>query len=247
MSGAVDHDAIARRADELRLQLGLGNGPVVDIAATLRSAGVKLVQRRLGLGGPDGMYVRRGGIGFVLLNSDMYLPRQRFTAAHELGHHVLGHQAAVDENVLDVKGRAQEEEANTFAASFLVPRGALHERLRKAGAITPDWVFDVAVEYGVSYNTLVYRLHNCRLLPRGAEQRDELKAASRSVVAEALDMPQSPKETVFPPEFVRDAIAAHVAGEITFERLAELLEIPEARLQRRLKGAVQADYDAGAT
>ncbi len=247
MSGVVDHDAIARRADELRRQLGLGNAPVVDVAATLRSAGLKLVQRRLGQGGPDGMYVRRGDVAFVLLNNDKYLPRQRFTAAHELGHHMLGHRAAIDEDVLDVKGRSQEEEANTFAASFLVPRHALQERVRQSSEITPGWVFDLAVEYGVSYNTLVYRLHNCGLLSRGAEQRDELKAASRSVVAEALDMPQPPKETVFPPEFVRDAIAAHVAGEITFERLAELLEVPEAQLQRRLKGAVQADYDAEAT
>lgn len=246
MSGVVDHDAVARRADDERRRLGLGNRPIVDIAATLRAAGVKLVQRRLGRGGPDGMYIRRGDLGFILVNSDKYLPRQRFTAAHELGHHVLGHQAAVDEDVLDARGRAQEEEANTFAANFLVPRRALQERVRQASAITPDWVYGLSVEYGVSYKTLVYRLHNCRLLPGGAEQRDDLRAAARTVVAEALEMPQPPRETVFPPEFVRQAIEAEAAGEITFERLSELLEIPETQLQRRLKDAAQADYDAEA-
>ncbi len=54
------------------------------------------------------------------LNTSKYLPRFRFTAAHEAAHHVFGHQVAVDQDVGQTGGDPQERAANSFAAAFLV-------------------------------------------------------------------------------------------------------------------------------
>lgn len=189
------------------------------------------------------MYVRRRDVGFVLLNTSKYLPRFRFTAAHEAAHHVLGHQVAVDQDVGQTGGDPQEQAANSFAAAFLVPEKALRERAEQTPKITPVWVFEVATEFGVSYDTLVYRLHNCGLLRGGYEQRDALRASRIGVVEEALDMPALPERTVFPRDYVRRAVAAYVRGDITLERLAELLEVDPQELARASDESVAGDGD----
>lgn len=237
-----DYQAIARQADRLRTELKLEHEPIRDIVAVLRQLGLKVVLKRLGRG-PDGMYVRRGDVGFVLLNSTPYFPRVRFTAAHECGHHLLGHRVAVDENVFGKSRKdPQEQAANSFAAAFLVPEAALSARLPSTGFIQPGWVYDLATEFGVSYETVVFRLHNAQLLKGGYHQRNALMAKKITVVAESLDMSAPPDRTVLPPEYVRRAIGAYLDGGITLDRLAELIETDASELDRRFsEGAVEHD------
>ena len=52
---------------------------------------------------------------------------QRFTAAHELGHHELGHESHVDDET-SIEGSSndpQELQAQTFAASLLMSEVAV--------------------------------------------------------------------------------------------------------------------------
>ena len=63
----------------------------------------------------------------MFLNGDQPVQRQRFTLAHELGHHRLGHAAVVD-GVEEVDGKSDdplEQQANAFAGEFLAPDQAL--------------------------------------------------------------------------------------------------------------------------
>ena len=58
---------------------------------------------------------------FIFLNGAQAVQRQRFTLAHELGHHRLGHAAVVD-GVEQVEGGSDEpleQQANAFAGEFL--------------------------------------------------------------------------------------------------------------------------------
>jgi hypothetical protein len=63
----------------------------------------------------------------VMVTTKRPLPVQRFTAAHELGHAALGHEASLDdEEVLerpifaaDTSGDPREDQANVFAAQLL--------------------------------------------------------------------------------------------------------------------------------
>ena len=81
----------------------------------------------LGLGkGLAGAYIRQGDGGVVFVNAGEALVRQRFTLAHELGHHVLGHESVVDPSA-DLEGWSndpREVEANRFASELLAPRPA---------------------------------------------------------------------------------------------------------------------------
>ncbi len=49
------------------------------------------------LQGLYGAYKRHGGVAGIIINSQHPLTLQRYTAAHEYGHHVLGHDASADD------------------------------------------------------------------------------------------------------------------------------------------------------
>jgi Zn-dependent peptidase ImmA (M78 family) len=87
-----------------------------------RGAGVPVAILELGQG-LAGAYFK-GGLIFVTGNEA--LVRQRFTLAHELGHHRLGHESVVDPTLGTEAsaGDPREVEANFFAAELLAPRAA---------------------------------------------------------------------------------------------------------------------------
>ena len=88
-------------------------------------AGVPVAVVELGHG-LAGAYVRQGDGGVIFVNAGEALVRQRFTLAHELGHHVLGHESVIDPSA-DLEGWSndpREVEANRFAAELLAPRAA---------------------------------------------------------------------------------------------------------------------------
>ena len=50
--------------------------------------------------------------------------RLNFTLAHELGHWILGHISSDDKTPADIEYRGNENDANQFAAAFLLPKEA---------------------------------------------------------------------------------------------------------------------------
>ncbi len=77
----------------------------------------------------------------VMVTTKRPLPVQRFTAAHELGHAVLGHEASLDdEEVLerpifasDTSGDPREDQANAFAAELLTPQWLIVHPMKRQG------------------------------------------------------------------------------------------------------------------
>ena len=71
---------------------------------------------------------RRPGLPLLLVNGRQALSRQRFTLAHEFGHHRMGHATVVDEQAA-ISGKLTHDRnevcANAFAAEFLLPRDAV--------------------------------------------------------------------------------------------------------------------------
>ena len=103
---------------------------------------------------PDGTFIR--------LRKDVYRKawdgdgRARFTAAHELGHHVLHAGtplARVKEGERHPAYCLSEPQANVFAASILMPRRFITEA---------DDIRTVAKRHGVSYEAANIRLNNLR-------------------------------------------------------------------------------------
>jgi Zn-dependent peptidase ImmA (M78 family) len=228
-----DYVAIEARARQVRERLRLGTGPAPDILSVLTDAGLTVIVQPLGLKGPDGLYVRRPRIAVALLNGSKYLPRFRFTGAHELGHHEFGEQRAVDRDIF-VAATFEEKQANAFAACFLVPKSAIAGRVEFKSDIAPERVLQLANEFGVSYETMVYRLHNVGWLKGGAGRRDALLASRAAVLTDSLRNRRVTRDTVLPLDFVKRAVAAYSSQSISLGRFAELLGMDEADARKGL-------------
>jgi Zn-dependent peptidase ImmA (M78 family) len=232
MSGP-DYADIEARARSVRDRLRLGIGPTPDILSVMTDAGVSVLVRPLGPRGPDGIYVRRPGIAVAMLNGSLYLPRFRFAGAHELGHHEFGDDRALDEDIF-VATTLEEKRANAFAASFLVPKVAIAERMTFKADVSPERVLELANEFGVSYQTMVYRLHNSGWLRGGAAARDVLLESRSAVLTDSLRNRRVTRDTVLPLDYINRAIAAYRDQRISLGRFAELVFMDPSYARRDL-------------
>ena len=126
-----------------------------------------------------GAYQRYGETAGIVINAQHPLTLQRYTAAHEYGHHVLGHAASADDEhrITRRSQDLQEIAAQAFAGEFLMPLQLVNYTLRTMGlggrdvSLTPRQVYQLSLELGVSYSAAVWQLVGQRKLTVGAGQR----------------------------------------------------------------------------
>ena len=94
----------------------------VQVSALCRSLGVT-VKLYSGEEGSDGESAIIAGQPLILVNRNKPVPRQRFTAAHELGHIMLGHvgEGRPAHRGASPEDEVMEQEANVFASRLLAP------------------------------------------------------------------------------------------------------------------------------
>jgi Zn-dependent peptidase ImmA (M78 family)/transcriptional regulator with XRE-family HTH domain len=118
-----EHDTPEQIAGKVRAILQLPEGPVHDLTGALEEAGDIIAQYEFHSRRMDAVseWVP-GHRPIILMNIDEHVPgdRYRWTLAHELGHLVM-HDYPVDEI---------EEQANRFAAEFLMPSREIRPKLR---------------------------------------------------------------------------------------------------------------------
>jgi Zn-dependent peptidase ImmA (M78 family) len=173
-------EAAFQAAREARNRLGVGNeSRVPDLLKLIEeTGGVPVFIDRLPAG-MSGAYRKREGRAYILVSASIALVRQRFTLAHEYGHHVLGHGSLVDdERTLDDYSRDPKEvQANYFAAEFLAPVRAVENWM--GAHDTPEVDLEVVVrladEFGISASAARIRLETARFLTN-RRQSNELKA-----------------------------------------------------------------------
>ena len=159
---------VERRVTELLAKYGV-NEPPIPIETLIRSEGIELHYPDLG-DDVSGVLVRQSGGMVIGVNRRHSKARQRFTAAHELGHALLHEGSEVHHDQvfrmnlrsdLSSQGIDPEEiEANHFAASLLMPRITL-ERDPSAFLIEIEdatAVSSLARRYGVSAHAMALRL-----------------------------------------------------------------------------------------
>jgi Zn-dependent peptidase ImmA (M78 family) len=175
------------RAAELHAELKLrdrllaGDRPV-DVLGAVRALDVfvlfKPLESLLGAYLP-----KTGQTPAMLLTTKRSLHIQRFTAAHELGHHVLGHRAmSLDKDVGfvargDQSGHdIQELEADAFASAFMLPdwlvvAHARRHKWSKRDLVIPDTVYQLSLRLGASYAATCWALHQARIVNRDTARR----------------------------------------------------------------------------
>lgn len=111
----------------------------------------------------------------VMVTTQRQLPVQRFTAAHELGHASLGHEASLDDQ--EVLTRAlfdrgarfdtREIQANAFATALLTPQWLIVEHMQRQGwnrkdLTDPTVVYQLSLRMGTSFAATCYALMDCK-------------------------------------------------------------------------------------
>ncbi len=145
---------------------------------------VDVMIESLGEDAPLGLSITDSAFSFILVNADQLRSRALFTLAHELGH-VLNNDGTTITIDRDLRARSDEERlANAFAAAFLMPEPEIRETIDQYGR-GAESLARMVVGFGVSYETLIYRLHNLGII--NAEGRDRLRSTRWASLVEHLD------------------------------------------------------------
>jgi hypothetical protein len=154
----------AKTALEYRVRNGIPLDAPCDVYELIIRQGVEL--RFMEVKSLEGFYLSDGTAGQINVCACRPAGLQRFTAAHELGHHVFKHGSTFDPQ-LDYAERfasvsAEERLAELFARYLLMPRRAVHRGFADIGADVkdpqPSDIYRVASWLGVGYTTLSHQM-----------------------------------------------------------------------------------------
>lgn len=224
----------------VREGLGLGRAPIANVA--------ELAEQHFGLdvlawptgNAVSGLCAHGQGIAIMLVSTAFPRGHQRFTAAHELAHHLLRdpREIVIDSDLYDT-GNPMEKRANAFAAALLMPVDGLRD-------VTADRPIDETVlsqlmrHFDVSFSALLYRLATSSVGLLDTQKRDAWLQKSASAVLRAAHDP-SPEELTSPDEVKRiparlwrAAQAGYQNGRVGIGTLAALADEPPEYLFTRL-------------
>src|SRR4051794_17302713 len=97
--------------------LGYGLGPLPDVIEAVEDRGGTYAVVLELAGGVAGAYIAKTDLPLIFVNGRQAITRQRFTLAHEFGHHRMGHSTGIDQEVIvgAVEHSPNEVAANAFA------------------------------------------------------------------------------------------------------------------------------------
>ena len=228
-------EALEAFAERVRRTLLGSEYPVDDLPQILESYGVKvrlvpfLTPKCFGFN-----FGEADGVPAIFVNTGFDIPKERqlFSLVHELGHLLL-HSTDGDEKG---NGDKQEEEANQFAAAFLIPCNAFHACWNARGdMLWFDRVLAVKRIFKVSYMTVLHILGNGgkKKIVYTWFRQGYKKRFGRDLSA---TVEPCPAEIVFGTgNYVILARKAFESEAITESRLAELLEETHAQIRERIK------------
>ena len=157
-----EFEEAARAALKVRQDVGFPEGRI-DVAVAAERLGLYLYALPLPEGASSGASAAvNEQIGVALVKGSDHHSRQRFTAAHEIGHHVF--QDAYQSGPF---GSQVERIINSFAADLLIPRD---EAARRWAPLVSDLggtrqaAIAIATEYQVSWSALCPHLNNVGLI-----------------------------------------------------------------------------------
>jgi Zn-dependent peptidase ImmA (M78 family) len=154
-------DRVAQQAAEAarwRAQVRPGR---VDVFQVIRTLGIQLLLAPLPPRSLEGAFLRRRGREYVLVNTSSWVTRQRWTAAHELGHYFLTDQDGLHADAtLD---RADDRKANLFAGHFLMDGLTIQGIAAEEGDSVRS-VLRTAKEFEVSLDGAAYHLSDLGLI-----------------------------------------------------------------------------------
>jgi len=182
----------------------------------------------------------------VLLNAANVRWRRNFDIAHELFHLLTWHIFRTDSTGFPCVSMDKEEKlATCFARNLLMPpeavRTAISQRSR-AGKISYEALFDIARQFDVSIEALMFHAH--MLYNRPPEEFPDTAAAIEKAKALAPILEDREREDTPPAErpdrFRALAVEALWRGELSIGRFAEYMGISRQRAIKYVEQEVDA-------
>jgi Zn-dependent peptidase ImmA (M78 family)/transcriptional regulator with XRE-family HTH domain len=250
-STAVDIAAEEIAASE-RNRLGLGDGPLTNLWGLLESdVGLRIFAPRLS-SSLAGLFAYTDELGgCIAVNANHPEERRRWTATHEYAHFLTDRYRA-EITTLPAYRRIPETErfADSFARSFLMPTSGLVRRFQaqkraKSGVITPADVLMLCQQYVVSFQAMVLRLEDLKLLPSGTWEYLRDEGFKPQSARKHMDLAQpAPERSMLPLRYEILAVQAYTRGLLSEGRLAQFLRTDRLGARKRVQELTESSpYD----
>lgn len=142
-----------RVAREVKRLWSVPDGPIPDLTQIVENAGGIVAHMDFHTVLIDGAHLWVPGLPPIFfMNSKVSGERYRYSLAHELGHAIMHHASGIGE---------VEQEANRFAAEFLMPRREIRSDLRN---LTIDRAARIKPVWKVSIQALIRRAKDLRII-----------------------------------------------------------------------------------
>jgi Zn-dependent peptidase ImmA (M78 family)/DNA-binding XRE family transcriptional regulator len=148
-----DTPEIAARSQ--REKWALGERPITNMVQLIECKGVRLFSMAENTLAVDAFSVWRSNFPYIFLNTMKSAEHARYDAAHELGHLVMHCHGGPH-------GRRAEDEANLFAASFLMPEEDVRATLPRVHTL--NQIIEAKKRWGVSAMALIVRLRRLKIM-----------------------------------------------------------------------------------
>lgn len=235
-------------ADQERSRLNLGQAPVTNLDQILEE---KCSLKIFHLPIPDergifGMFTfdeKMGGC--ILINANPNSGNQLFSLAHEYGHFIFHKEKLGIISFEKEKDILDERLANSFASDFLVPENAVKDicniRIKNRREITEEDVIYLADYFGVSFQAMIYRLNNLKLLSN--PKKEDFSRTYVTGVRKAIGISEPERGNYkFPSLYRYLCTKAYQQGKITTSKFADYLELPlyqAMALGKKIKRSIQ--------
>lgn len=237
---AVNSEAAARElALWVREQLGAGSEPINSLVELCERAGQYVLVTDVP---GEGSSVVDGNVAVAVVSRRGEPGRRRATAAHELGHLVIGDEYSSD---LGVHASRAEREAllDAFAAELLLPSHVLTHERGTSECIGRDQLIGLAARYRTSWSLAIRQATQAGVLSGQARRDWGRSSPARSEFLEAVGWaPQPDLEAIrVPPHYAHAVMVAWRNGALTATRAVELMhgQITEADLPAGIEADVE--------
>jgi transcriptional regulator with XRE-family HTH domain len=211
-----DHDSAREAALWVRAQTGWNRDPIDSLMTACESMGQLVAVVEIP---GDGASLIDGEVGAAVVSRSGDPGRRRTTAAHELGHFVIGDEYSNDLGV-HASRVDREKIINSFAAELLLPLSVVQEHA-VGGVCTRTELIKLAASYRTSWTLAVSQAVTAGVGDRSLSRNTPTKAELLEAVGWA---PQPDLESVrVPPVFAQAVLEAWRQSLITSARAVEMM------------------------
>jgi Zn-dependent peptidase ImmA (M78 family) len=242
-------------AQDLRDWLGLGTGPVLDIASLLDlQLGIRVYVRRLD-GEISGLFAYDDAVGAcMLLNASHPAERQTQTGAHETGHFSSTRREPEVLTEGEASNSREERYAAAFGRAFVTPARAVRQRFAEITAgqshLTRRHIILLAHAFGVSREAMVRRLEELRLAKNGTWDWFQANGGITDEQAHQVignlpgQRPDAAAQGPVPPRLALLAREAFKRGLYSEGQLVRLLKLDRHAIRELLEGVENEESEA---